>query len=681
MEGDGGNVADDTAMAAMEADKTQTSDNAMMHNLSAAQTMEQMPTEKVVYIAKAEAKVCPTDAMEFPTDTMENPTDEERNHVQVGALWKEYELSHTSLLVGLILANLGLILYAHFGVSGVIFTSFNLAGSPGTTAAPSSTPSPVSGTPLDQCTAQDLLIWHGNSTANRTLYNTALLKCGTDCFGTSPTCIKTCIERNFGYSSACASCFSVTPQCTLSGCPTCISNQKGCECVDCVNLKCAPTLEACLGMGAVNLSACTRQPPKLEALPPLSSISTLYPAYDIGFGPSVKDAYNSGARGIAAIIVIFSGAWPYLKIIIMLTLWFAPLANRSRYIALKFLVRASKLTLVDVYAVIVIMAGVNIYTSVAGQPVLIKTETRGSIYSFLISSLLQLSLENWMMYLHNQKSEDNTDQNTKKVMDSLLIQKDICSLIVKCQEKFYEVSNIGVIIVFLITCASLGLLIAGMALPIISFRTVGLAATGDYNADYRNLTLFNLGEHSLSAIVMYEHAEPSGARLLVTFYYILGIALPLGSAFLTGMSFIYFLCFRVSMKMRKGLYCGISMIFSYSSIEVLLLATVVVMQKYNDLIERAVGSSATNFCAGKTGNECFGIQGHAKVGASLLILFGFILLWILQWIFAFMLSHLRLPDSYAVLQVSPNMLTVIRPLIREVASIRLPASPASEANA
>eukprot|EP00960_Hanusia_phi_P078217 768793-Hanusia_phi.AAC.13 len=582
-------------------------------------------------------------------------------------LWKQYNSSYTYVLVALILANLGLILYAHIGLSGVIFTSFDLTQTP-----PPSTPAPTLNTPKNQCTALDLVIWQGNGTASRMYYNNALLICGSKCRGTDPTCIKPCMKAKFDYSEACSACFSQTPLCTVSECSMCMKDSKGCECVDCVNLKCAPTLELCLGMGAVNLSECTQQPPAPPTLPPLSSISTLYPAYDIGFGPSVKDAYNAGAKGIAAIIVIFSGAWPYLKIIIMLTAWFAPFAIQTRYKVLKLLVRASKLTLVDVYAVIVIMAGVNVYTSVMGQPILIKTETRGSIYSFLLSSLLQLSLENWMMYLHNQKSEDNTDQNTKKIVDSIFIQKNVCNLIVKCQEKFYEVSYVGLMIVFLISCASFGLLIAGMALPIISFRTVGVAATGT-SADYQNLTFFDLGQHSLSAVVMYKHAEPSGARFLVTFYYILGIALPLASALLTGLSFIYLVCFRVSMKLRKGIYRGISMMFSYSSIEILLLATVVVIEKYSDLIQRAVGGSAASFCVGKTGDECFGIHGQAQVSACLLTLFGFILLWILQWIFAFMLSYLRLPDSYAILDLSPKLLRVIRPLIREIVSLQVPA--------
>ena len=46
--------------------------------------------------------------------------------------------------------------------------------------------------------------------------------------------------------------------------------------------------------------------------------------YNFSIANTVVEMWNAGARGMAMLIAIFSGLWPYVKQLVSLTLWFAP---------------------------------------------------------------------------------------------------------------------------------------------------------------------------------------------------------------------------------------------------------------------------------------------------------------------------------------------------------------------
>lgn len=111
----------------------------------------------------------------------------------------------------------------------------------------------------------------------------------------------------------------------------------------------------------------------------LSQINQWYTAYELTFVRSIKDAWTGEAKLLAIIIVLFSGIWPYAKNIILVIVWYTPMSVRRQSEIIVWLSRLSKYTLVDVFAVIGVLVGVQLQLSVGGTDAVIRAEPRFGI--------------------------------------------------------------------------------------------------------------------------------------------------------------------------------------------------------------------------------------------------------------------------------------------------------------
>ena len=186
-------------------------------------------------------------------------------------------------------------------------------------------------------------------------------------------CHEQCFADAIGYSEPCATCFAEVPICiSLIDCDSlCAGDPTATECLECL----APCDEAfynCTGLQIVDSSGsilnsntgsvssaiarsstgsdsndavCQRQRQGVD----LEDVKEYFVVYEIMFFRAVHTAWNSDARLLAVIVVVFSGAWPYIKNLILMLAWYLPLTNKRRSWVLKWLRRLGKYTLVDIY--------------------------------------------------------------------------------------------------------------------------------------------------------------------------------------------------------------------------------------------------------------------------------------------------------------------------------------------
>ena len=120
-------------------------------------------------------------------------------------------------------------------------------------------------------------------------------------------------------------------------------------------------------------------------------------------------------------MVVFSGIWPYAKNLILVYSWYAPLTVEKRTSVLTWLLRLSKYTLVDVFAVVAILVGVQLELNVAGASVITRAEPRPAIIAFFVATLWEFAQIEWTVYLHNQhiySHDGNDDDDPGKVKDT-----------------------------------------------------------------------------------------------------------------------------------------------------------------------------------------------------------------------------------------------------------------------
>eukprot|EP00581_Thalassiosira_minuscula_P006165 CAMPEP_0183743138 /NCGR_PEP_ID=MMETSP0737-20130205/65061_1 /TAXON_ID=385413 /ORGANISM="Thalassiosira miniscula, Strain CCMP1093" /LENGTH=2172 /DNA_ID=CAMNT_0025978745 /DNA_START=179 /DNA_END=6698 /DNA_ORIENTATION=+ len=81
--------------------------------------------------------------------------------------------------------------------------------------------------------------------------------------------------------------------------------------------------------------------------------------FEFSMAKSTIEMWNAGAKSLAILIVIFSGVWPYSKLIITLFIWFAPprwLSSKRRGKILRWLDVLGKWSMVDVFVLLMTLA-------------------------------------------------------------------------------------------------------------------------------------------------------------------------------------------------------------------------------------------------------------------------------------------------------------------------------------
>ena len=320
--------------------------------------------------------------------------------------------------------NAALMIYAQVGLSGVVLSSLDpdiaIISAPLSQSTNNITAAAITNsTGGKQCNnQQDNLIWQANNgeatLPSQTDY--CLRTYNNGCLGNT-TCIQECFQTLHGYTNECSTCFGAILPCGLRvGCTfICLADGTTDACFECLS-PCRDEFYLCSGLdqnvtysssneeedgaGVANTTAATATDDPLAqttntaaATPPNTcpqynpgTVSEWYNVYNINYGQSIQDAWNGGAEFLAIIILLFSGIWPYVKNIILVIVWYVPMTTRRQYNILLWLSRLSKYTLVDVFAVIGILVGVQITLSIGSITFVSRAEPRFAIIAFFLAT-------------------------------------------------------------------------------------------------------------------------------------------------------------------------------------------------------------------------------------------------------------------------------------------------------
>ena len=80
---------------------------------------------------------------------------------------------------------------------------------------------------------------------------------------------------------------------------------------------------------------------------------------------SIQDFWSAKAYELAFVIAAFSGAWPYIKLLLLLVIWLHPMKASLRRKGLLFLDQFGKFTFIDLY--VMIFMAVSFYITISEQ--------------------------------------------------------------------------------------------------------------------------------------------------------------------------------------------------------------------------------------------------------------------------------------------------------------------------
>uniref|UniRef100_A0A6B2KY53 Uncharacterized protein n=1 Tax=Arcella intermedia TaxID=1963864 RepID=A0A6B2KY53_9EUKA len=196
--------------------------------------------------------------------------------------------------------------------------------------------------------------------------------------------------------------------------------------------------------------------------------------FSFSLANSVRDMWRAKVYPLSILIGVFSGGWPYAKLLLMLFSWFLPttvlgLKNRERI--LMFLDAFGKWSLVDAFVLTLMMVAFRFHMAPPNISTAMDVfvDPQWGVYCFIIATMLSLLISHILLFYHRK--------SLKQPLPTLTLNEDNQSppnqsLAVRTYP--YHKTPIYLINFILLLCISL--IISGSILPSFSFQFEGAAA-------------------------------------------------------------------------------------------------------------------------------------------------------------------------------------------------------------
>jgi len=449
-----------------------------------------------------------------------------------------------------------------------------------------------------------------------------------------------CLANNAVYGGQplpgeCLECYAFSPVCAFDNCLSQCTTLEGADapaCRQCSGDNCNPPVEACLGV-TIDPDRRRRGLQGFE-----EDVSVIY---EISFVSSVRDALNGKAYGIAFTILIFSGIWPYAKNVIMFVAWFVPMTSSFRSMMLKNLTRFARWSLVDVFAVVIIVAGVRIdkdLNELGSLRLIVFAESRIAIYTFALAAIQDIMQGEYIHYMHTKILERNGKLVGSALHeDSPLKKGTMVDAVYYGTNDEYICSRVGKAVLLCFFLVQVAIAVVGVVLPNMNFKIGGSVSAFDGRNEF-DYSAVTLGTALIEEPYRSENDSLPGTIWLMLVYLVMGIVIPIWEY--TSMAVLAFTGPSLpgcSTSMYKSYMLALDILGAFTCMDVFVLAFVVVLAEWDKFINAAIAGAGAEGAAGF-------ITMNASVLAGLyLIVLAAVLGWFAELYFAYSFAQLYHP--------------------------------------
>eukprot|EP00592_Proboscia_alata_P024895 CAMPEP_0194446234 /NCGR_PEP_ID=MMETSP0176-20130528/128317_1 /TAXON_ID=216777 /ORGANISM="Proboscia alata, Strain PI-D3" /LENGTH=1187 /DNA_ID=CAMNT_0039272911 /DNA_START=74 /DNA_END=3638 /DNA_ORIENTATION=- len=150
--------------------------------------------------------------------------------------------------------------------------------------------------------------------------------------------------------------------------------------------------------------------------------------FEFSLGKTVREMYEAGVYALMLLILVFTGIWPYVKLVLMLFAYIVPqdiLPQSTREELFVWLDALGKFSLVDTYVMVLFLVAFRFHLVVDEQlAVDVFVNPNYGFYSFLLATILSLIMGHVFLYYHRQstavkeypKSNSNVDGSKENLI-------------------------------------------------------------------------------------------------------------------------------------------------------------------------------------------------------------------------------------------------------------------------
>lgn len=439
-----------------------------------------------------------------------------------------------------------------------------------------------------QCSAADVQMYEakGKEAGSTALQSSCGNLCGIKILSGND-CVVGC-AKEAGYSANCSMCFAQQASCVVNKClGDCATAEASNKCSQCVTSNCMQAFIGCSGFGKQNASVVQGKTSKTD------TEKKFYPIGgegDISFVHSIATAWNNpGTKMLAVMIGLFSGAWPYLKCVLMMLAWFLPMRTSARRRLLAGVTWFGRWSLLDVYAVITIIIALQF--DIMGGGVTVRAMPQPAISTFAIAAVFSLCLSEWLKW----RDLAVTTPDPKEVVHATEGTNDQNGRIdghdhdeKTCWQKFIHFCTLPVV-VLVVGLIALGCTIASVVGPWCAFTIADPTNLASAGAP----SFFTLGTLLNTKTI---DRVPAVNSFVVVFSVIVGVVFPLfGTAGVCVLAIAKWIQgdsggkYCQSMDLRVPLLLETTLV-AFCCLDVLLLGSYIIVQQYKALMTATVGA-------------------------------------------------------------------------------------------
>ena len=301
---------------------------------------------------------------------------------------------------------------------------------------------------------------------------------------------------------------------------------------------------------------------------------------------SVRDMWQAGVYPLSIIIALFSGCWPYIKLLLVLFCWISPpyiVSEKRRESILRVMDALGKWSLIDSFVMILMLVAFRFHLPTPKDPsTSLDVYVRADIATIIFSSATMLSLviSHFSLYMHRLV------MNEHKVLELQLEETEaLRSHCFRLNNRLVRFTLLGQsFLPILILLASISL-VAGAIIPSFSFLFKGFAALAlqllnlSTSADY---SLVNVG-----ALMPNSSDSPDSfsIRFLQLAYYIFVLVVPLANL----LSLLVLWITPLTLRAQHRLFVVAEILNAWSALDVFVFAIIASLLQLRQFAKFIVG--------------------------------------------------------------------------------------------
>ena len=294
--------------------------------------------------------------------------------------------------------------------------------------------------------------------------------------------------------------------------------------------------------------------------------------FDFGLVNSVHDMWVAGSWLLSSLVAIFSGIWPYLKLILMLVSFCLPasiLSHRRREKILIFLDATGKYSILDSYVMIMMLVAFHFHVDIplseksqaeAGSLVDVFVYAAYGFVTLILGTLISLCLSHIITHLHRSLDRHPDEDKGEKA-------ESYNSIMSFAKVKYMKDIYFKIFISFLLIL-TLVLVIVGSITKCFSFYFHGLAGYALELLDVPSHREFSIIELGTSMPGSYENPHAPEIIFTQIVYFVTTLAIPL--AFMLNLLILWFI--PMPRKAQRILYDIAEVLNAWSCIGVFVIA-------------------------------------------------------------------------------------------------------------